>query len=235
MRSEDLLQLLRHMEWADARVWRAVLALPAEAAASQPMLEERLLHIHVVQRAFLCMWRGEPPTDFPEPAQFAALADVARWARPHYAEAAALVGAADAATLARPVRAALDSGEPAERIVAEHAGELVGSVMLFPPASDAYAGAAGRANWPELRLLAVAPEARGLGVGRVLVEECVRRAHRAGAAELGLHTSASMRVAMRLYERMGFVRAPEYDFQPEGAEVVEAYRLPLGAAGLSTA
>jgi hypothetical protein len=33
MRSDDLLPLLRHMEWADAPVWRAVLALPAPAAA----------------------------------------------------------------------------------------------------------------------------------------------------------------------------------------------------------
>jgi ribosomal protein S18 acetylase RimI-like enzyme len=36
-----------------------------------------------------------------------------------------------------------------------------------------------------------------------------------------------LRVAIHLYERLGFVRAPEYDFQPPGAEVVKAYRLPL--------
>ncbi|HEU4456825.1 MAG TPA: N-acetyltransferase, partial [Longimicrobium sp.] len=102
-----------------------------------------------------------------------------------------------------------------------------GSVMLFPPAVDAYGGLAGAAPWPELRVLAVAPEARGLGVGRLLVEECVRRARRMGAAELGLHTSVSMRVAVGMYERMGFVRAPEHDFHPEGGEHVWAYRLPL--------
>ena len=147
-----------------------------------------------------------------------------------YAEYAAVMAPTAWAGLERAVRAALDSEEAAELIVAEHRGELVGSVMLFPPASDAYGGMAGRASWPELRLLAVAPEARGLGVGRALVDECVRRARRTGASELGLHTSASMRVAMRLYERMGFVRAPEYDFQPEGAERVEGYRLPLAGA-----
>jgi GNAT superfamily N-acetyltransferase len=125
------------------------------------------------------------------------------------------------------VRAALDSDEGAERIVAERGGTLVGSVFLFPPAADAYGGLAARASWPELRLLAVAPEARGAGVGRALVEECVRRARRAGATELGLHTSRSMRPAIRIYERMGFVRAPDRDFQPDGAELVEAYRLPL--------
>jgi ribosomal protein S18 acetylase RimI-like enzyme len=73
----------------------------------------------------------------------------------------------------------------------------------------------------------VAREERGSGVGRLLVEDCIRRARRAGVRELGLHTSRSMTVARALYERMGFVRAPEHDFQPEGAELVEAYRLPI--------
>lgn len=113
------------------------------------------------------------------------------------------------------------------RIVAERGGEVVGSVMLWPPAADAYGGFTDALRWPELRLLAVAPGARGLGVGRALVEECVRRARRMGATELGLHTSRSMEVAVGMYERMGFVRAPEHDFQPPGAELVTAYRLPL--------
>jgi ribosomal protein S18 acetylase RimI-like enzyme len=36
-----------------------------------------------------------------------------------------------------------------------------------------------------------------------------------------------MRAAMRLYDRLGFVRAPELDFQPPDAELVQGYRLPL--------
>ncbi|HET7457528.1 MAG TPA: GNAT family N-acetyltransferase [Gemmatimonadaceae bacterium] len=148
-----------------------------------------------------------------------------------YDEYATAMAPAAWAGLSAAVRAALDSDDgAAERIVAVHDGTLVGSVFLYPPQASAYGDLAGRATSPELRLLAVAPEARGLGVGRALVDECVRRARRAGARELGLHTSATMRVAMRMYERMGFVRAPEHDFQPEGAEVVEGYRLPLGAA-----
>ncbi len=159
------------------------------------------------------------------PGERAAAAEVTLRA---YAELAETMEPAAWAGLDAAIRAALASDTPAERIVAEHRGALVGSVMLFPPAVDAYDGLVDRAPWPELRLLAVSPDARGLGVGRLLVEECVRRARAAGAAELGLHTSRSMRVAMEMYRRMGFVRAPEYDFHPENGEHVQAYRLPLG-------
>lgn len=148
-----------------------------------------------------------------------------------YAEYARVMDPAAWAGLEAAVRRALDQDAAAERIVAEHEGRLVGSVMLYPPRAEAYGGAAGAAPWPELRLLAVVPEARGLGVGRALVDECVRRARAGGAAELGLHSSRSMRAALRMYERMGFVRAPEYDFQPEGAERVWGYRLPLDGRG----
>jgi len=80
---------------------------------------------------------------------------------------------------------------------------------------------------PELRLLAVAESARGQGIGQKLVEACLEWARQNGAKALGLHTSHSMASAVRLYERLGFVRHPADDFQPEGAELVMAYRRPL--------
>ena len=134
------------------------------------------------------------------------------------------------AGLDEAIRAALESDAPAERIVAERAGALVGSVTLFPPSTDAYGGLTTHVPWPELRLLAVAPEARGLGVGEALVKECARRARAAGAAVLGLHSSRSMQAALRMYARLGFVREPAYDFVPDGGEVVEGYRLDLRSA-----
>lgn len=147
--------------------------------------------------------------------------------RAAYAEYAAIMTPATWAGFSEAMRAGLEAEGGVERIVAERDRRLVGSVLLFPPAADAYGGHTGPAAWPELRLLAVAPEARGQGIGRALVAECVHRARRRGAAALGLHTSASMRVAIRMYERLGFVRAPEHDFQPPGAELVTAYRLDL--------
>lgn len=147
-----------------------------------------------------------------------------------YAEYARVMAPSAWAGLEAAVARALADPAPAEQIVAERGGALLGSVLLYPPAADAYGGLTGGAPWPEVRLLAVSPDARGLGVGRRLMDECVRRARVAGAPALGLHSSRSMRAAIGLYGRMGFVRAPEHDFHPPGAEVVEAYRLPVAPA-----
>ena len=135
------------------------------------------------------------------------------------------------AGLDEAVRAALVTEEPVDWIVAEEGGKLLGSVMLWPPATDAYRGSTGPAGWPELRLLAVSEDARGRGVGQALVEECIRRARASGATHLGLHTARSMEAAVRMYERMGFVRHPASDFQPEGSELVRGYRLELQGTG----
>jgi GNAT superfamily N-acetyltransferase len=82
-------------------------------------------------------------------------------------------------------------------------------------------------DYPEVRLLAVVPAARGKGVGAALIDECARRARRAGATTLGLHTMDMMRAAVRMYERMGFVRAPDLDFTPAEGVLVKGYRLDL--------
>ena len=144
-----------------------------------------------------------------------------------YAEFATIMAPTAWAALRQALLAGLEAEGAVERIVAEQDGVLVGSVLLYSPTANAYGNAVARAGWPELRLLAVGPAARGQGVGRALVEECMRRAQRAGASALGLHTSESLRAAIRMYERMGFVRAPEGDFQPSGAELIMAYRLML--------
>ena len=126
------------------------------------------------------------------------------------------------------LRQSLADDHGVTRLVVEIDGEIVGSAALYEPGVDAYGSLASRAAWPEVRLVAVAPSARGRGIAGALVRECVRRAKGAGASQLGLHTSRSMAAAMRLYERMGFVRNPDADFQPPGAELVEGYRLSLG-------
>jgi GNAT superfamily N-acetyltransferase len=113
------------------------------------------------------------------------------------------------------------------RVIAELDGVVVGSAALYAPNARAYGSLASGAPWPEVRLVAVDPSARGHGIARLLVMECAQRAQELGASHLGLHTSRSMSAAKALYERMGFVRDPEHDFHPPGAELVEGYRLPL--------
>ena len=118
-----------------------------------------------------------------------------------------------------------------QHIVAEYAGKIVGSVLLYPPEANAYGRAVDEnATIPEMRLLAVEPAMRGRGIGNVLTRECVQRAQRAGAPALGLHTLDMMQTAMQMYERMGFVRVPELDFYPAENAVIKGYRLYLGKA-----
>jgi ribosomal protein S18 acetylase RimI-like enzyme len=114
-------------------------------------------------------------------------------------------------------------------IVAEDAGRLVGAVTYYGDGTKEPHG-----RWPHgcavFRLLAVHPEARGRGIGRLLTNECVSRARAAGRTAMCLHTTTLMSVAQAMYERMSFVRMPAHDFYPVPEFQVMAYRLPLTPA-----
>jgi GNAT superfamily N-acetyltransferase len=129
------------------------------------------------------------------------------------------------------ILATLTHVRPAQQVVAEKEGVILGSILLYPPGTAFSTPEEGPITCPEVRLLAVAPEARGQGIGTALMKECIRRARRLGAACLNLHTTDMMKVAMRMYERMGFVRVPELDFHPDPSVTVKAYRLELNSGG----
>jgi ribosomal protein S18 acetylase RimI-like enzyme len=76
-------------------------------------------------------------------------------------------------------------------------------------------------------MLAVAHGARGRGVGEALVRQCVDRARELGLTGVALSTQPSMGPAHRVYERLGFTRAPERDWQPVPGIRLLAYRLRL--------
>ena len=58
--------------------------------------------------------------------------------------------------------------------------------------------------WPIIRMLVVHPTARGRGLGRALIEECIQKARRDKAPLIAMHTTPIMTVALPLYLRMGF-------------------------------
>jgi ribosomal protein S18 acetylase RimI-like enzyme len=115
--------------------------------------------------------------------------------------------------------------DASELVVAEVDGRLAGAVTFYPPGSPE--GEGWPQDWAAIRMLGVSPAQRGRGIGRMLTEECLRRARARGAPVLGLHTTESMAVAKAMYERMGFVRVPGYDFHPSPSVDVIAYRLDL--------
>jgi ribosomal protein S18 acetylase RimI-like enzyme len=91
----------------------------------------------------------------------------------------------------------------AELVVAEAGGAVAGAAAYCPPFSAPRAEYF-EPHWPLIRMLLVAPEARGLGIGRSLTLECIERARRDGAGAIALHTSPAMAVALALYLRLGF-------------------------------
>jgi ribosomal protein S18 acetylase RimI-like enzyme len=124
----------------------------------------------------------------------------------------------------RNMIATLDREGDRESLVAVQNGSIVGSVMLFPPTANAYTNVLISTSDPEVRFLAVLPQTRGQGIGTALMKECERRAQKAGAQAIGLHTAEVMQAAIRMYERLGFVRTPETDFHPGEGVVVLGYR-----------
>jgi uncharacterized damage-inducible protein DinB len=86
LRSIDLLrQLIRHMEWADAQVWRAVLT--NAPARSDERLRNLLTHLHSVQRLFLILWTKQEFDPTGKPPEFSSLVDLRSWALIYYPEA----------------------------------------------------------------------------------------------------------------------------------------------------
>lgn len=72
----------------------------------------------------------------------------------------------------------------------------------------------------DLRLLGVAPSARGRGVATALMSHVVELARTRGASSVMLVTGEQMVGAQRLYDRVGFMRRPERDFDAYGTRLL---------------
>jgi putative acetyltransferase len=97
-----------------------------------------------------------------------------------------------------PIGAYIDTG--GEILIAELDGRAVGCVALMPDPTGAY----------ELSKMAIAPELRGQGAGRVLLSAAIDHARALGARALFLGSSRKLANAVHLYEALGFEHvAPE--------------------------
>jgi putative acetyltransferase len=93
-------------------------------------------------------------------------------------------------------------------------GAILGTCGVFPVGVDAF----------ELRKMYLAPAARGVGLGRRLLDEAITFARERGARKLALDTTEQMARAIRFYEANGFVRD---DAQIRGARCSRGYALTL--------
>jgi len=109
--------------------------------------------------------------------------------------------------------------DPAGFLLAERDGQLLASAWtkVHP------AGAHGPEPVGELYVLGVDPDAQGLGLGRALTRRALEHLAGRGLTTAILYTSADNTVAVRTYERAGFVRS--------GVDVMFSSRPPTGTRG----
>lgn len=93
-------------------------------------------------------------------------------------------------------------------------GKVLGAVVYFSDMKSYGSGgtATEMKNASGFRLLAVDPLTRGKGIGKLLCQECIERAQENGHQRIYIHSTAAMKVAWGMYERLGFVRCEEIDF-----------------------
>jgi ribosomal protein S18 acetylase RimI-like enzyme len=121
----------------------------------------------------------------------------------------------------------------ADVMVAVDADDRVVGSVTYAVAPSPWAPSS-RPGEAEFRMLVVAPEAQGRGVGEALVRWAVDRARADGVRRMVLATMEWMTAAHRLYERLGFVRTPERDWSPAPAPDLRCLTYGLDVPGLDS-
>ena len=108
------------------------------------------------------------------------------------------------------------------------AGELWGAVVYFSNMQDYSSGGPDFdiANASGIRLLAVDPTSRDMGVGKSLTNACIKLALDNKHKQIFLHSTKLMKVAWAMYEKMGFERSTDLDFNLHGLSIY-GFRLAI--------
>ena len=102
--------------------------------------------------------------------------------------------------------------------IAESEGKRAGAVLIAK-ASDEVA---------KLRLLHVEADSRGLGIGKRLVQECIRFARQAGYQKVTLWTQSILRAARHIYKGAGFLLVDQKPHHSFGRDLTaETWELDL--------
>jgi DNA-binding MarR family transcriptional regulator/GNAT superfamily N-acetyltransferase len=103
--------------------------------------------------------------------------------------------------------------------IAESDGQIVGSIFLVEKSKAV----------SKLRLLLVEPSARGMGIGKRLVDECIRFARKAGYKTMMLWTQSELPAARKIYQHAGFQLGGEEPHDSWGRNnlVAETWKLKL--------
>lgn len=131
------------------------------------------------------------------------------------------------AFIARILATFLESYDPArERCwIAERDGQFLGCIFLIADPDQA--------NTARIRVLLVEPSARGLGIGRQLVQRCLDFARATGYGQVILFTQSVLGSARRLYEAFGFGLVEELPLESYApGSVGQLWRLGLGEQGV---
>ncbi|WP_129691471.1 GNAT family N-acetyltransferase [Gottfriedia acidiceleris] len=128
---------------------------------------------------------------------------------------------------------ATEKSKTKTKLVAIADNVLLGACFIYDSAEKAYGLTDLEIDYPIIRLIGVSPKARGLGIATELIRASCNLSLEWGSDRIVLHTSDMMKSAIRLYEKLGFKRAKQYEFM-NGNILVKSYELNINNTAILT-